>query len=168
MNKLLILLSSIALIGCLDKEEQRYSIYNYSGEVVYSNTGDSLDLHLQFYSLDFKDYCEITLTGEVGTKKYHSESERYGFPYILKNSDLSTIIPLSYRFQWDPKQLAYYMLEGSSTDGSIRAKLTKDDYEYVNNTGSHSSSQRCQATTQAGSQCKRTASEGSIYCWQHK
>lgn len=27
---------------------------------------------------------------------------------------------------------------------------------------------RCQATTQAGSQCKRNASNGSRYCWQHK
>lgn len=26
---------------------------------------------------------------------------------------------------------------------------------------------RCQATTQKGRQCKRTASSGSSYCWQH-
>ena len=26
---------------------------------------------------------------------------------------------------------------------------------------------RCQATTKKGSQCKRTASAGSNYCWQH-
>jgi len=28
-------------------------------------------------------------------------------------------------------------------------------------------SSRCQATTQKGAQCKRTASAGSTYCWQH-
>ena len=28
-------------------------------------------------------------------------------------------------------------------------------------------SSRCQATTQKGAQCKRTASAGSSYCWQH-
>lgn len=26
---------------------------------------------------------------------------------------------------------------------------------------------RCQATTKKGTQCKRTAQSGSIYCWQH-
>ena len=26
---------------------------------------------------------------------------------------------------------------------------------------------RCSATTKAGTRCKRNASEGSIYCWQH-
>ena len=30
-----------------------------------------------------------------------------------------------------------------------------------------SSSQQCAATTKAGSRCKRTASAGSAYCWQH-
>lgn len=29
-------------------------------------------------------------------------------------------------------------------------------------------SQRCQATTQKGYQCKRNAQAGSIYCWQHQ
>lgn len=28
--------------------------------------------------------------------------------------------------------------------------------------------QRCQATTKKGTQCKRNAVSGSIYCWQHK
>jgi hypothetical protein len=26
---------------------------------------------------------------------------------------------------------------------------------------------RCSATTKGGTRCKRNASEGSIYCWQH-
>ena len=29
------------------------------------------------------------------------------------------------------------------------------------------STARCQATTQKGAQCKRTAKPGSSYCWQH-
>lgn len=28
--------------------------------------------------------------------------------------------------------------------------------------------ERCRAITQAGTQCKRNAKEGSIYCWQHQ
>jgi hypothetical protein len=28
-------------------------------------------------------------------------------------------------------------------------------------------SQRCQATTKKGTQCKRNAQAGSVYCWQH-
>ena len=27
---------------------------------------------------------------------------------------------------------------------------------------------RCAATTRDGSQCKRAATPGSIYCWQHR
>lgn len=30
------------------------------------------------------------------------------------------------------------------------------------------SSRRCAARTKNGTRCKRTASKGSIYCWQHK
>lgn len=37
---------------------------------------------------------------------------------------------------------------------------------YINS--GNSSSNRCQAITQKGTQCKRKASKGSIYCWQHK
>lgn len=29
-------------------------------------------------------------------------------------------------------------------------------------------SRRCAATTRDGSQCKRAATPGSIYCWQHR
>lgn len=40
-----------------------------------------------------------------------------------------------------------------------------------NNSGGSStstSSRRCAARTKDGTRCKRTASKGSIYCWQHK
>lgn len=30
------------------------------------------------------------------------------------------------------------------------------------------STTRCKATTKDGTQCKRNAEKGSIYCWQHK
>lgn len=36
-----------------------------------------------------------------------------------------------------------------------------DDAEY-------GGSGRCQAITQKGTQCKRKANKGSIYCWQHQ
>ena len=39
-----------------------------------------------------------------------------------------------------------------------------DEYE---GSGSGSPGQ-CQAKTKDGTQCKRNAEEGSIYCWQHK
>ncbi|MFW5700446.1 MAG: DUF5763 domain-containing protein, partial [Cyclobacteriaceae bacterium] len=32
----------------------------------------------------------------------------------------------------------------------------------------HNTSNRCQATTNAGTRCKRKAEAGSRYCWQHK
>lgn len=28
--------------------------------------------------------------------------------------------------------------------------------------------QRCEATTKKGTQCKRNAQSGSVYCWQHR
>lgn len=34
--------------------------------------------------------------------------------------------------------------------------------------GGDSTPTRCQAITQKGTQCKRNAEKGSIYCWQHK
>lgn len=34
--------------------------------------------------------------------------------------------------------------------------------------GGSSSSNRCAAITKKGTRCKRLASKGSIYCWQHK
>jgi methylphosphotriester-DNA--protein-cysteine methyltransferase len=33
---------------------------------------------------------------------------------------------------------------------------------------SYNTSGQCQATTKKGTQCKRKAQAGSIYCWQHK
>jgi len=39
--------------------------------------------------------------------------------------------------------------------------------ETVQPTGSETYSGRCQATTKKGTQCKRSASPGSKYCWQH-
>ena len=40
---------------------------------------------------------------------------------------------------------------------------------YGSNSGSKSKtySSRCQATTKAGTQCKRSAESGRNYCWQH-
>jgi len=37
----------------------------------------------------------------------------------------------------------------------------------TSNTYSTAYSGRCQSYTKKGSQCKRTASRGSSYCWQH-
>lgn len=34
--------------------------------------------------------------------------------------------------------------------------------------GSTSTSKQCAARTKEGTRCKRTASKGNIYCWQHK
>ncbi len=45
---------------------------------------------------------------------------------------------------------------GGSSSGGIDAGQTQP------------SSRRCAAITQKGTRCKRTASSGSIYCWQHK
>lgn len=59
------------------------------------------------------------------------------------------------------KKLTYCILLLSLTFASCGSG--DDDYEYDS-----SSSGQCVARTKDGTRCKRTASKGSIYCWQHQ
>jgi len=52
-------------------------------------------------------------------------------------------------------QFGIFDTSNESTSGSSGSSVT-------------TSSRRCAARTNAGTRCKRTASKGSIYCWQHK
>ena len=61
---------------------------------------------------------------------------------------------------------------GTPLDASARTPMTLVSSPSPAPTSSRTSqrqttSVRCQATTQKGRQCKRTASSGSSYCWQH-
>jgi hypothetical protein len=164
MKKLSILFATLVLLGCSNTHEERYGIKNYDGEIRYD--GETAELHLQFYSLDFEDYCEISLTDSHGQHTYHSKSSGYGFPYELKNKDLAEIIPLSYKLQWNSTQMGYDKLVGGSPDSEMYAILALRDFDYIDGAGTYSG--RCHATTLKGTRCKRGADKGGIYCWQHK
>lgn len=53
-------------------------------------------------------------------------------------------------------------LDGNSSTYTQGASVGSGN---IINTGK---SEQCRATTNAGSQCSRSAESGSIYCWQHK
>lgn len=166
MKRLLFLFVLVMVVGCSDISTGRYSVKEFSGEVRYDNKETS-KLYLQFYSEDFKDYCEIRITDGSGQHKYHSESDGYGFPYTLHNQKLTSIIPLSYTLVWNQSQVGYDRLEGGSPEGDMYATLLLKDFDYIDGAGTYTNSRRCQAITQKGTQCKRNAERGRIYCWQH-
>lgn len=167
MKKLFVLFLAMIAAGCSDISKGRYSVKEFSGEVIYDNK-ESSKLYLRFYSEDFKNYCEIRITDGSGQHKYHSESDGYGFPYTLHNQKLISVIPLSYTLVWNPLQLVYDRLEGESPDGDMYAILLLEGFDHIDGAGTYTNSRRCQAITQKGTQCKRNAEHGSNYCWQHQ
>ena len=67
--------------------------------------------------------------------------------------------------------LYYKSTKSNVTTKSASKKARKKTYRQRKKTYSQKPSKtysgRCQAITKKGTQCKRNASEGSIYCWQH-
>lgn len=83
----------------------------------------------------------VTKTGE----KYHKTTCHY-----LKYSKIETT----------EKQ--------AKADGYTACKVCFGTTTSSSSTHKQTSTSRCQATTQKGTQCNRTASSGSRYCWQHQ
>jgi colicin import membrane protein len=74
-------------------------------------------------------------------------------------------------------KVAGNVLSESNTGGAIQAVTATNSVNYstttVNDEGAASAKavqnkNQCKAITQAGTQCKRMASDGSDYCWQHQ
>jgi len=92
----------------------------------------------------------------------------YAWMYREYSSDrvldsLETIAKAEKRGLWaDPKAIPPWEFrkhgEAAEAKQTEKAKAAEEE----------SYSGRCQATTKKGTQCKRNASAGSKYCWQHK
>ena len=86
----------------------------------------------------------ITETGA----RYHKENCHY-----LKYSKIETTKKKAEESHYTPCKVCF------RTTATSTGQPTK---------GYPATNSRCQATTQKGTQCKRTASSGSKYCWQHQ
>ncbi len=86
----------------------------------------------------------VTETGQ----RYHKGHCQY-----LKTSKIETNEKQAKADGYTPCKVCFR----SAASSSSQSKTKTDNYN----------SSRCQATTQKGTQCKRTAASGSRYCWQH-
>lgn len=92
------------------------------------------------------DTVYVTETGV----RYHTESCRY-----LKYSKKEITLKEAQKVGYTPCKVCY---RSSANNTTVKSNKT---------TTHKNTSTRCQATTQKGTQCKRTASAGSSRCWQH-
>lgn len=86
-----------------------------------------------------------TLTNEVNVQK--SENEQLKALMILKLEEVSNSIKT-------------FQVSTTSESKNLSNEKAEDKTTGVNG--------QCKAITTAGTQCKRLASEGSDYCWQHQ
>lgn len=104
------------------------------------------------------DTVYVTRTGT----KYHKRTCRY----------LKSVIPMTLTEAIDKGyDGCSFCYPKKSTTAATKADTTKSTPAYKkksNNEKPKSYSTRCLATTKKGTQCKRNASPGSNYCWQHK
>lgn len=154
-NMILFIVTMIMILSCSkeDKIDATRFIGEYELKSCFTDTN--------FYS-ESEGGCQITQKGsqiniEFSITKNSYESVSFkgyidGDKVKKREGDIFGNI-------WTGK-LGIYI---DQTDGTTY-EFWKDSYI---NSGSISSG-RCQATTQKGTQCKRKASKGSIYCWQHK
>lgn len=117
-----------------------------------------------FASISSAQTVYITKSG----KKYHSS----GCSYLRKSS-----IPIELK---EAKERGYSacskcgIYSSDETESTESTKATssssssRSSYSNSSSSGSYQTSGRCQATTKKGTQCKRNASSGSKYCWQHQ
>lgn len=101
---------------------------------------------LSFQKVDQKVY--ITSTG----KRYHHENCRY-----LKYSKIEISLKEAREAGYTPCKVCFQSTVDSVSSNTQNKKDIPNTYH-----------KRCQAITQKGTQCKRMASPGSNYCWQHQ
>lgn len=113
---------------------------------------------LLFLALSFSTLaaCQTTTTDTVYVTdtgiRYHKEGCRY-----LKYSKRKLSLTVAVKEGYTPCKVCYHATATPSNTQS-NGKTTPQK--------SHST--RCQATTQKGTQCRRSAASGSNYCWQHQ
>jgi hypothetical protein len=111
-------------------------------------------LILLFISSTFAQTVHITKTGN----KYHTA----GCSYL--RSDIQIDLKEAVNRGYTPCSRCNPPILTSSTQSSNK---NHNNTSTLTQNKSEIKSGRCQAITKKGTQCKRKAKPGSIYCWQH-
>lgn len=192
MNKFLLLFAAaIAFISCdnnesynesenktllLEKKKIECSFEEYSDRVfVKTNIAFDLDTEEFCFWIDYKvgeDSIFIDLDKNWSTDQRYCNLILTNDQYSL--SDTLTIIQEGYKSNENNGGSSGN--GGNSNNGNNNSNGNNSGSNGSNNgnsggninNGDSSVSRQCAAYTKKGKRCKRTASKGSIYCWQHK
>lgn len=157
MKTVLFILLSLLFISCSkdnDKIDPSQFIGDYELKSCFTDT--------DFYS-NAEGGCEIFKVGNTIRISFYvdkNSNENVSFDGYFDGDQVLTSDEENFGRIWEAS-LGIYI---DQVDGTTY-EFWKSSYI---NSGASSSSGRCQAITQKGTQCKRKASKGSIYCWQHK
>ena len=101
--------------------------------------------------------------GSKNSNKYHKTTCRFAKSISPSNLIEFTSIKEAEEAGYIPcKVCKPNSINGDSNNNTTSKK------SLIKKTKSNNSSGRCQAITKKGTQCKRNAEPGSIYCWQHQ
>lgn len=164
MKKILFLMMAILVMAGCDNNEEVVQDIPY----LKLQTKNIAISHLE-YSTEIKVVSNIDF--EVEPKEYY-----YWVDYDNKENTISVKIEGNYS---NDKRECFLIAKNETRDISDTLKITQEGYPAssggnnnggsINGGGSSSTTSRqCAARTKKGTRCKRTASKGSIYCWQHK
>lgn len=177
MNKfLLLLVMTIAFVSCdnsnssnepenktllLEKKKIECSFDNYSDRIFVKTNID--------FDLEIKDYCSWI---------DYKAGEDSVFIDIDKNwsTDVRSCNLIIVNDQYNLADTLFILQDGYESNGDSSENGGSGSNNGANNgssggdinNGGSSVSRQCAAYTKKGKRCKRTASKGSIYCWQHK
>lgn len=156
MKNFLFILLSLIIISC-SKDKDKNISFEFIGDYYLK----SCFTDTKFYS-NAEGGCEITNSGNrinISFDVDKGSNDHVSFDGYIKGDQVITLDGENFGKIWEASLGVYIDQVDGTTYEFWRSS-------YVNS-GS-SSSGRCQAITQKGTQCKRKASKGSIYCWQHK
>lgn len=160
----------------LEKNKIEYSFEEYSDRIlVKTNIAFDLDTEEFCSWIDYKagkDCIFINLDKNWSTDKRSCN-------LILTNDQYSlsdTLIIIQEGYKSNENNGGSSGNGGNSTNGNNNSNGNNSGGNGSNNgsssgdinNGGSSISRQCAAYTKKGKRCKRTASKGSIYCWQHK
>lgn len=164
MNKLQFLIALVLLVSCsvgdFDVEEYHYLIGGQSDIEYFASYED--EAWIDFITDDVFDVVPLDNCSWINCKY-----EEYGYAYIHVDANETTqdrqcrIIVKNDRNNVRDTLTAYQFGIFDTTSESISGSGGSGS-------STNTSSRRCAARTKSGKRCKRTASKGSIYCWQHK
>lgn len=164
MKKILFLMMAILVMAGCDNNEEVVQDTPY----LKLQTKNIAISHLE-YSTEIKVVSNIDF--EVEPKEYY-----YWVDY--DNTENTILVKIEGNYSNDKRE-CLLIAKNETRDISDTLKIAQEGYPAFsgdNNNGgsingggsSSTTSRQCAARTKKGTRCKRTASKGSIYCWQHK